>query len=197
MLAHLFSLLKFLIFEYSTPITNYYSRIERIIDTIDKVVNLTTIETLRAINLRGKWPWPSRPISNAPTRLSPEPNNTDVDWIRRALLSYWEDHRVLFGIRVCRVPIKYFFESGFDDYMNMIMSNIIRRPSRYKKQEAISIIGGMFWELRNFNNRTFVTIPQATSTIMLDQYTTGSTDPQYYDLSPFKKWTFKDGNRHV
>ena len=92
---------------------------------------------------------------------------------------------------------KLFFESGFDDYMNMIMSNIICRPSCYKKQEAIDIIGGLFWELRNFNNRTFVTIPQATSTIMLDQYTTGSTDPQYWDLSPFKKWTFKDGNRHV
>ena len=146
-------------------------------DAIDKVVQLTSLETLRLISPQ-------------------EPTIEEVKSIRRALTSYYEDHCWLYGVREAQYPISYKFlhqgrDGFFDSFMNSLMRNLILRPSCYTQCEGFKIITELYWYREDYE------LPRVPTENLLRLFKHGHTDPLYRTLNPFSKWVCKEELRRV
>ena len=128
----------FYLWLYWIPILNFYRRMDRIMEVIDRVVQLTTIDTLRSFDCRVY-------------DFGPTMDHVDIIW--RTLLSYYEDHRWLDGWKHARYPIQYVFVERGDDYDSYhkakdfqrfintdLMNDLLKRLSRQTQFQSLWII---------------------------------------------------------
>ena len=153
-------------------------------EAIDRVVQLTTIDTLRSFDCR---------VTFGPT-------TDDVNIIRRTLLSYYEDHRWLDGRKHARHPIRYVFGNRGEDhnsylkakyfqrYMNReLMNDLLERPSRQTQYQSFWIIMKLYWKEREIG------LPRTTQANMLAYYDLGVSRPLFNN--EHHPWTDRGENR--
>lgn len=165
---------------------NFNLRIDRIMEAIDRIIQLTTIETLRSFDCRS--------FSG--------PTNQHVQNIRRALLSYYEDHHWPQGSGGARSPIQYVFEednatADYDDilwaeniqeFMNQgAMLDVLERPSRLTNLHSLDILYSLYWKEREYR------LPYTNDEILLDYFRRGVDSGVFDDR--FKPWTDKGYKR--
>ena len=188
-----------------TRLYRFYTRMDSVMEKIDKVVQQTTIDTLQKIDdVYGK--------------DEREPHQSDVEAIQHALLSYYEDHTWLKRVKGLRVkgfrsPIRYKFHPGslndmswhfrqddewqigrnLERLMNTyLMKSLCSSPSRFTKKDGVRIIRGLYWYHKNHG------LVRCSNEVMMEYYRRGymrGSSGSWGGYTRYPPWTNKQQNR--
>lgn len=164
----------------STTLVNFHKRMDRIMEIIDQIFRMTTIQTLIKMARECK----SKTVKLLAT-------DRHVHAIRTSLLSYVENHRRLLVTRSRKPPLIVFVgppNSRLPRLMNRLFEKLMLRPSRFTAKKGMTIV------CRLFRYLTYHRVRRLSMQSYINEARTFRHNPFKRPIQP---WTPHDHNRNI